>query len=382
MIRISDIMKKAKEPKPKEEKIISDEPSLKSQEPRSIPSRPAPREPVSGNPEPSPAFFSYKEETKNGSPERKKEASVHEDISIASILNKPASALESEKLYQDMISLAQTAVAPAQSDYAAFDINRLVTQIEKVIEQLTVSNEKLLMSAFLSDATATNRLFSHSVNTCMYAIEIALAQGYPRLHLIEMGVLAFLNETDMVKFLFSSSQKAEFSRQEKEDMKKYASAIARIFSCINGFCNLPNDTLPHDGEGLEDFLSQKSESLSRYAKLIHVVDFYETMTHRGIYGDRHSSLEAVQEILNNKEKFEQAVIKVLIEKVGIFPIGSFIKLSTKETAQVIRLNKGKPLRPIIKIVLDAEGKKLSGDKMLDLSQHPTIYIKEEEKPLC
>ena len=132
-------------------------------------------------------------------------------------------------------------------------------------------------------------------------------------------------------------------------------------------------------DNVERFLSLKAESFSRYAKLISVVDFYEAMTHRGIYGSRHSSLEAVQEILNNKEKFEQGIIKVLIDRIGIFPVGSLIKLSTRETAQVIRLNRGKPLRPVIKILFDTQGKKLQGEKILDLSQHPTIYIKEEEK---
>lgn len=386
MIRISDILKKAKEPKHEEENPAQEAPLSKAiGAQRGAPS-PITAEYVSSGNELKREASIHQETVEKFSEELKREHGEDElpqasDISISSILNKPASYEETEKLYQEMFSLAQTAVDES-IDYAAVEVSKLVAHIEKVVEQLTLSNEKPLMLAFLKDSADTNYLFSHAVNVCIYALEIGLAQGYSRLNLIELGVCAFLHDGRMAKFLFSAAHQPELTGEDRKDLKKYLIAISRIFSCINGFCNLPSDMLAQDIsllDNVERFLSVKAESFSRYAKLISVVDFYEAMTHRGIYGSRHSSLEAVQEILNNKEKFEQGIIKVLIDRIGIFPVGSLIKLSTRETAQVIRLNRGKPLRPVVKILFDTQGKKLQGEKILDLSQHPTIYIKEEEK---
>jgi HD-GYP domain-containing protein (c-di-GMP phosphodiesterase class II) len=387
MIRISDILKKAKETKNKEEKPAQEAPLSKAiSAQRGVPSPITPESVSLGNESKREASI-HQETAEKFSEELKREHGEDEkhqasDISISSLLSKPASYEESEKLYQEMFSLARTAVGDPSSDYAAVDVSKLVVYIEKVVEQLTLSNEKPLMLAFLKDSADTNYLFSHAVNVCIYALEIGLAQGYSRLNLIELGVCAFLHDGSMAKFLFSAAHQPELNNEDRKDLKKYLIVISRIFSCINGFCNLPGDMLAQDTsllDNVERFLSLKSESFSRYAKLISVVDFYEAMTHRGIYGSRHSSLEAVQEILNNKEKFEQGIIKVLIDRIGIFPVGSLIKLSTRETAQVIRLNRGKPLRPVVKILFDTQGNKLQGEKILDLSQHPTIYIKEEEK---
>ena len=371
MIRISDILKKAKEPKRPE-----------GNSPLKMPLEASQRAFTQATVKP------VEPEAQERSPEirkesRKKEGTAPEDISLSSILNKPVSKEEGEALYQEMMLLAQELLVQ-ENKYIAGQTSKMVTLIERAVEQVMVGNEKLLMSAFLKDSFDTNLQFCHAVNVCIFAVEIGLELKYSRLNVMELGVLAFLHDSPMAKYLLLASMEVMPQDAPREESQEYAAAILQIFSYIDGLCNLPGDIIRHDSKislGIEHFISLKAEDFSRYAKIIAVVDFYETVTHRGIYGDRRSSLEAVQEILNNKDKYEQGVIKVLIDKIGIFPVGCIIRLSTREVAQVIKLNKGKPLRPIIKILHDTEGKKLQAEKILDLSMHPTIYIKEEEKEI-
>lgn len=377
MIRISDILKKAKESRKAEDKSWP-EVSLSNPLDRPIPQRvrtPPAENPVALQQTP----LAQQQEVRKT--QIKKEEAKPADIRISSILNKPVSGEEGEALYQEMALLAQELLVEKNA-WTADEIKRLVEAVERAIEQLMVANVKLLMSAFSRDSLDVNSQYYHALNVCIYAIEIGLEFKYSRLNVLELGVLAFLHDTPPAKYLLAASPESAPNETVKEEPQKYAAVISQIFSCIDGLGNLPGDILRHESglsEGVERFISAKNEMFTRYARIIAVADFYETMTHKGIYGDRRSSLEAVQEILNNKDKYEPGVIKVLIDRIGIFPVGSIISLSTREMAQVIRLNKGKPLRPIIKILYDTEGKKLQAEKILDLSMHPTIYIKEEEK---
>lgn len=101
--------------------------------------------------------------------------------------------------------------------------------------------------------------------------------------------------------------------------------------------------------------------------------------HQRSYRDAYASLETIKEFINNKKSFDQKIIKILIDKIGIFPLGSFVELSTKEKAEVVKVNYGSPLRPVVKIEYDAKGEKLTEVKLFDLTAEPNIFIKQTMK---
>ncbi len=88
-------------------------------------------------------------------------------------------------------------------------------------------------------------------------------------------------------------------------------------------------------------------------------------------------MDAYKRILDAKNQYDQHFIKVLIDKVGFFPNGSFVQLNTKETGRVIKQNSGAPLRPIVKIIYGADGTWLAEEeaKIVNLAKHPTLHVK-------
>jgi len=79
-------------------------------------------------------------------------------------------------------------------------------------------------------------------------------------------------------------------------------------------------------------------------------------------------------LLEKKYSFAYKLIKVLIERIGIFPIGTFVILNTKEVAQVLKGNIDLPLRPIVEITFDAAGRRLKETRQINLGDNPTTYI--------
>lgn len=106
------------------------------------------------------------------------------------------------------------------------------------------------------------------------------------------------------------------------------------------------------------------------------------MTHPRAYRKAHQSHEAVKEFLdiNYSGLFETEIIKILIKRVGLYPVGGWIELNTGEIGKVILSNEDSPLRPKVNIIFGPEKKRLSEIKSIDLSRHPSIYIRRSINP--
>ncbi|MCG2715270.1 MAG: HD family phosphohydrolase, partial [Candidatus Marinimicrobia bacterium] len=60
--------------------------------------------------------------------------------------------------------------------------------------------------------------------------------------------------------------------------------------------------------------------------------------------------------------------------VSMFPIGSLVRLSSNEVARVISVNKLRPVRPIVEVIEDSEGRKLKTPLRINLGEEPLLYI--------
>jgi len=354
MVRISDILKKAL--KEKQEKESSAK--LPGSAPQQVP------------------VPDSQEQKHHHKPEEK----VLE-IKIAPSIVRISTNEDSIKLYDEAQGLI-TAILSADLNRDTIDVQGVLTQVTKMVDQLMLGNDSLLVLAFVRDSNDSNYLFSHSVNVCIYAVELGIGLGFDKDKLLLLGVSAFLHDIGMFAYLSIVHQPRKLTESEYEQIKKHAFEGAQLLDKIVSFSKLPGlAAFQHheriDGSGYVSHI--KDESMDEFAKIISLVDVYEAMTHIRVYRDRHSALDTVQEILNDKEKFDHKLVKILIDRIGVFPAGSFVKLSNKEIAQVIKISKGVPLRPQIKIVFDAEGNEPKEQKIIDLMQHPTIYIKSEVK---
>jgi HD-GYP domain-containing protein (c-di-GMP phosphodiesterase class II) len=302
-------------------------------------------------------------------------------VKISSIVNKITSFEESKNLYNDTLSLIKEVLKDG-ADYRSVDLNKITAQAEKLIEQQTIGNKALLMLVFSRNLIDQNYLFCHAVNVCIYSIEVGLGLGYERPALIELGVAALFYDIGMTKYLDIVSQPRKLTPQEYAEIKNHSVAGALILERINGLSKSASLLARQhheriDGSGYPEGL--KAQAMNEYAKILSIVDVYEAMTHVRFQRDRHASLDTVRDILNNKDKFDQGILKIFIDRIGIFAVGSIVRLSTKEIAQIIRLNPGIPLRPVVQIICDTNGYKLSETKILDLLTQPTVYIKGEER---
>jgi len=311
----------------------------------------------------------------------REEAEISE-VRISPIVLKEARVASNKdglKLYAGSASLMKEILENKDREF--IDAARITTQTQEIVGQLSLSDEKLSPLAFTRDWKDEDYLPYHSVNVCILSIEVGLGLGYSRPELIELGISALLHDIGMTEYAHLSNQPRKLTAKENSQVKEHTVKGLEILKRNE---NLNERVLQvsrqhHmrlDGSGYPEEL--KAESIDEYSRIVGLADVYEAMVHPRVYRDKFLPLEAMQEILNTKKAFEHRLIKILIEKIGVHPIGSLVQLNTKETAEVVELDHSVRLRPVAKfrIIRDADGKELEQTKVLDMTARSGIHVKK------
>jgi HD-GYP domain-containing protein (c-di-GMP phosphodiesterase class II) len=121
------------------------------------------------------------------------------------------------------------------------------------------------------------------------------------------------------------------------------------------------------------------DEIHELAKILGVADVYEACTHARPYRKALIPYEALQELIEMRgEFFHPRYIKLLLNALTVFPIGSWVQLNTGETGRVEETHKNNLMRPVIQILWNAKGERLEQEKTVDLSRNPFLFI---NKPL-
>lgn len=281
-------------------------------------------------------------------------------------------AIDPQALYGDFLSLGEK-IFKENIDYNSLDIEVIAANLKRLIDCLNDDNQGLLSIAHHKSLSCQDARFTHPLNVCIYSIQIGKGFDYCRARLIELGFLALLHETPLVKYLFIFYQGGNMDMQEYQNLKQYSQISADILAKVSGLAEKidsasPQGPAPHKDSYSTDLMLR---FFQRCQKITNIADIYDSSV---CAGKRHP-FDVVQDLLNNKESFDQEIIRIFLDRIGIFPVGSLVKISTREGARVAKLNSGMPLRPVVMIISDSQGRPLDSERLLDLSAHPTIYIK-------
>ncbi len=120
----------------------------------------------------------------------------------------------------------------------------------------------------------------------------------------------------------------------------------------------------HDGSGYPHGLA--GEQISPVARILSVVDVYDALTSRRVYKKTIPSHQVLAMIFQQREKdFYPGLAEHFAKMVGIYPVGSVVRLNDGSCGVVSGSNPERPTRPVIIQVLNARGIKTPA-KEIDL----------------
>jgi HD-GYP domain-containing protein (c-di-GMP phosphodiesterase class II) len=130
-----------------------------------------------------------------------------------------------------------------------------------------------------------------------------------------------------------------------------------------------------DGRGYPDGLN--SDKLNRYVRLSTICDVYDALTTKRSYKQKMSYAKAIDIILQScGTQFDPAIAHEFIRRVGRYPIGTFVRLSSNEVAVIIGVNQRALSCPIVSRVLSADGAFTEQAEELDLARQHKLFITE------
>ncbi len=303
-------------------------------------------------------------------------------MSIAAAINKEdeqESQIHAKELYGRLLTLAR-AIYRADIQPGSVLKEQVIAAVDNMVVALLSPSKDLLRMCLVDYSPGQPYVANHALNTAILSVELGLGLKMPKPLLVELGVSALLHEVGMVFYLDLAEKNTVLTKEEYDRLKEHPSRGIEALTKLGGeFCNGIVDCITQEHERIDGSGYPKGlqhGDLSEYARILGLADVYEAMTHSRPYRKRLSPSETMHHILNNKSAFETRIKKILVERIGIFPLGCVVKLNTKETGIVFKNNTAVPLRPVINIILDSSDRPLQQPKQIDLVSYPLVYIEE------
>jgi len=216
---------------------------------------------------------------------------------------------------------------------------------------------------------------SHSINTMILSLKVGQGMGYSREKLFELGLAALFHDLGMFLVPDEILRKPDtLTTEESEAVRKHPEMSRDILSTRGGtYPWLSEVVYQHhereEGQGYPRGL--RGDRIHDYAKIIGIVDTYEAMTHNR----PHRRAISVRELIESKnQQFAPRIIKVFLEQISLYPMGSYVKLNNKSIAIVIDTNDQQPLRPVVNVLYDGQGNKMKVDQLVNLKENSLLWV--------
>ena len=105
------------------------------------------------------------------------------------------------------------------------------------------------------------------------------------------------------------------------------------------------------------------------ARIVAVADCFDALTSKRQYRkpeERRQALNIIQAAAGGG--YDPRVVRIFVRLLGLFPIGSLVRLTTGETGVVVRNHDQLLARPVVRLLLDGRGEPSELQEEVDLSE--------------
>lgn len=299
-----------------------------------------------------------------------------DDIVITDVISEETRRSAVNTVYNSMLKLVESERGARRASRP--QIGRELSKVfADILADLRSNQQGLIQLA--SIFTVDGYLYHQAVNVAVLATALGIAKGYNQKEITELGVGALLHDIGSTRVPKEVLQKnGIYSDMEFEMMKKHTEWGYEILKDQDGISLLSaHVALQHherwNGSGYPRQL--KGTDIHEYARIVGVCDVYEALTSKRIYREAHLPHEALEFIMGGADTlFDVELVRLFAKNVAVYPVGMTVKLNTKESAVVVRLNPEYPQRPVVRLLTDETGRKLDSPYDIDLTQQLTMMI--------
>lgn len=122
-----------------------------------------------------------------------------------------------------------------------------------------------------------------------------------------------------------------------------------------------------DGSGFP--LGLQGKQIDLYSRMIAIVDSYDAMVSGRPNKKAMFPINAFKALIaDSPDKFDEELIEKFIQCIGIYPVGTLVKLNSGKIGLISKLNQNKPLHPHVKVFYNARLNQAVAIEEIDLSR--------------
>ena len=265
------------------------------------------------------------------------------------------------QLYSDAVSSAMS-VWDSASTEGKPDATVARTMVDGLAEAVAENRTALLALTTLKNYD--NYTFTHMVNVSILTMGQARALGIDGPLLREFGLAALMHDMGKVRTPLEILNKPDkLTDAEFTIMKRHTVEGAEILRKTPDIPALaPVVAFEHhlrlDGTGYPNGVTRPTLNVG--TMLCSIADVYDAMRSQRAYQQAFPSDRIIEVMKRNDGKqFDQHLVRRFVQLIGIYPVGNMVRLNTGEVAVVLKVNAADTLRPQVRVLFDAEGKRLA-----------------------
>lgn len=246
--------------------------------------------------------------------------------------------------------------------------------VKPMVERITASvvrNSNAMMTMRriqnLDDYT-----FQHSVSVCTMLTTFAKAAGMEA-SLHDMALGALLHDMGKMRVNLAILNKpAKLTDDEYKHMRSHVILGQDLLRQMPGIPALAFEPLElhherYDGSGYPKGL--KGEEISVVGRMAAIVDCYDAITSDRVYRKAMNPAVAMQRMFEwSKFHFDPELTQIFVKSVGIYPVGSLIKLESGRLAVVVEQREEHLLTPVVRAFYDSKRERSIELEDIDLSK--------------
>ncbi|GAA0810896.1 HD-GYP domain-containing protein [Colwellia asteriadis] len=131
-----------------------------------------------------------------------------------------------------------------------------------------------------------------------------------------------------------------------------------------------------DGTGYPQQLTEPQ--ISQFGRMIAIVDSYDAMTAERVYKAGMHPIKAFKILMKESPtSYDNELVEQFVNCLGIYPIGTLVKLTSGKLGLISKLNKSKPLQPFVRVFYNTRLNQAIAMEEIDL-----IHDKHQDQIDC
>jgi HD-GYP domain-containing protein (c-di-GMP phosphodiesterase class II) len=217
-------------------------------------------------------------------------------------------------------------------------------------------------------------LYTHSANVALLSILVGLRLGLDRNLICDLGTCALFHDMGKValppellgkKGKYTEDERAAMARHPIHGVNMLLGLGLLNETILRRLVTVFEYNIVANGYPREDW----GGDLHVFSRIVAIADAYDAMTTRKSYRPALTPAEAMRELnAHAGSRYDADLVQLFTGVLGVYPLGTLVRLDTGEAGLVFHVDPATPRRPLVRLVVDAEGNRLEDGGIVDLGE--------------